>query len=187
MRGVCSADDGIASAQGRGHLPSLHQQREIPRNNLSTHTNRLMSGHAQIATIHRNGFALDLVCPTSIITIDIDSAEYIYIVRDFIGFPIVEGLQASQVVPITLNEVGQLVDEASTLGGVHGTPGAAQLEGFTCSLDSLVHISLVPFLHITDLLPSGRVDGGEGLATHYNRKMFTNSVKRPMVYMHGHG
>lgn len=60
-------DDGVASGQGRANLPGKHEKREVPGNDLTADTNRLLRD----VVVHVGGdvdsFAVDLVGPAGIV------------------------------------------------------------------------------------------------------------------------
>ena len=48
----------IAGGQCRGNLPCAHQQREVPRNDLTDDTDRLAQNHGKRIFVNHDGFAL---------------------------------------------------------------------------------------------------------------------------------
>ena len=159
-------DDGVAGAQGGGQLPGLHQQGEVPGDDLAHDPDGLQAGHAEVGPVYGDGLAVDLVRPAGVVAVALHGEVQVDVEGVGIRFPVVEGLQASQVLSIALHQVGQLVEEVSALGGVHRAPGTAQLEGLLGGRDGLVDVCLVALCDVADLVSRGRVDGGEGLSAH---------------------
>src|SRR5262249_3124023 len=61
--------DRVTCRKGRGQLPCLHQQREIPGNDLTDYAHWLQTCVAEIRPVDGNGPALDFVCPSCVVAI----------------------------------------------------------------------------------------------------------------------
>merc|ERR1719312_1723323 len=83
---------GIAHAQGRAQLPGLHEKREVPGDDLATHS-------------HRLGLAMVLVSPASVVPETLDGETQICIVGISEGLPVVETLETGEVVSVGFNQI----------------------------------------------------------------------------------
>lgn len=61
-------DDSVTGGQGRSDLPGPHKEREVPGNDLTANANRLMSGVVEGLWVCVDGLAVDLVCPSTIVS-----------------------------------------------------------------------------------------------------------------------
>ena len=154
-------NDGVAGGNGRTDLPSPHEDREVPGNNLATDTNGLVAGVGESLGVGVNGLAVDLVGPATVVTKTSGGVGDINLGHGD-GLAVVQSLNGGQDLDITLEEVGQLGEEAATLGGGHLSPDT--LEALAGSLDGNVDILLGGLVHRDNGLLVGGVDGLEGLA-----------------------
>ncbi len=176
----------ITCGKSRCQLPCLHEHWKVPRNNLSTNThwfvpetrvfNHIVAKHwpqlgsvslpsnGEVWTVNRDRLPVVLVGPTGVIAIALDGQVQINVegLREWLA--IVQGLQRGDVIAVSLNEVRKLKQQAASLRCIHFAPRRTQSEGLARSFRSLVHICLVPFLHLRDDLLSGGVDRRECLA-----------------------
>src|SRR5207253_5494149 len=102
---VCSSDL-VACRKSRAELPSLHQEREIPGNDLPDHPDWFMPGVAEIIAGDGYGLALNLVRPTGVVTITTDGQRQVGSLGNVIGLAVVERFELSQLVGVLLNQVG---------------------------------------------------------------------------------
>ena len=149
-----------------GDLSVLHEEREVPGNDLAAHPDRFMAGVAQETSVHWDLLPVVLVGPAAVVPQTLDGKVEVDVVGVIERFPVIERLQTGEVQPVPLYQVGKLEEEIASLRGVHGPPDTAQLEGLNSSLDRLVDIRFVSLLDLADHLPGGGVGGGEGLARH---------------------
>ena len=81
------------SGQSGSQLPCLHQEGEVPRNNLATHTNWLVASEGEEWAIHRDGLTLDLVGPPCVITEALDAQRQVCSICSTEWFSIVKRFQ----------------------------------------------------------------------------------------------
>ncbi len=81
------------TGQGRTELPSLHEEREVPGDNLATDAHGLVPGVGEQVAVHRDGLAVILVSPTGIVPETLQSQGDIGIERSRKWLAIVEGFQ----------------------------------------------------------------------------------------------
>src|SRR6185437_12073044 len=108
--------------QCRREFPGLHQQREIPRNDLADDTYRLMARVAEIIAADRDRLALNLVGPAGVVAIAGYDEREIGGSGDMLRFAIIERFKRRQLVGVFLDQVGQTIDEPAALGGGHAAP-----------------------------------------------------------------
>ena len=60
---------GTTRRQGRPEFPGLHQQREIPRNNLAHDAHGLVFGISEVIAAHGNRLTMILVCPSCVVAV----------------------------------------------------------------------------------------------------------------------
>jgi len=60
-------DHAVSSGQGRSKLPGLHQQWEIPGNNLATNAHGFMTGVSEEVAINGYGFSVVFIGPTRVV------------------------------------------------------------------------------------------------------------------------
>lgn len=101
----------VSSRQGWAQLPCLHQEREIPRNDLPAHPHRFMAGVAEEVSVNGNGFPVVLISPAGIIPETFEDHVQIHQVGGDIGFAIVQSLQGRQVGPVPLDQISQPVQQ----------------------------------------------------------------------------
>src|SRR5262249_17421473 len=65
-------NNGAAGRQGRAPFPGLHEQREVPRNDLPDYANGFVACVTEIRAFNGDGLAVDLVGPAGIVTIALD-------------------------------------------------------------------------------------------------------------------
>ena len=159
-----AAPTGKAGGEGGTQLPGLHEEGEVPGDDLAADPDRLVSGVAQETSVHWDLLPVVLIGPPDVVPEALDGQTEVDVEGVIERLPVIQRLQAGQVHPVPLNQLGQLQQEISSLRGVHRPPGAAQFEGLSGGLDSHVNIGLVALRHLADHLAGGGVDGGERLA-----------------------
>lgn len=162
-RGLLSGleDDGVTGGDGGGDLPSPHEEGEVPGDNLTADTNGLVAGVGEGLGVGVNGLTVDLVGPAGVVTdaaqgvgqVDLGHGE---------GLAVVESLNGGQSINVALNQVGQLVQETTTVG--RGNPSPFALKGLAGGGHGDVDILLVGLVDGGDNLLVGGVDSLEGLA-----------------------
>lgn len=158
-------DNNISGAQGWAKFPRLHQQRKVPWDDLANNSNGLMSSVSEERSVDGDGFALDLVGPTSKISIGSDGSRDIGRHAVLERLSVVKGLELCQVFEVSFHEIGDFVENATSCGGIHVSPRAPTSESCFGSLDSLVDISFVTFCNIDNFFTSCRIEGGESFPT----------------------
>lgn len=131
----------VSGSQCWCDFPGQHQDRIVPRNDLTANTNWLQASERYNITIGRNGFAMNLVRPTGVVT---QIVQRTVNVKVSLGprFPIVQHFQIGQIFPVTINQIGQLVDQLATFGCVQSSPCGIQFECLSGSLHCFVNVCL---------------------------------------------
>ena len=60
-------NDDVTSSDSRSNLPCPHEQREVPRDDLSANTNGLVTSISEGEVVGLNNFAVDLVRPSAVV------------------------------------------------------------------------------------------------------------------------
>ncbi len=106
----------VPGRQRGPELPGLHQQREIPRNDLPANADGLMPGIAEERAVDGDGLAHHLIRPAG----DNSGSRRLWPRHPRLSqcqrFAVVERFQARQFVGVLLDEVGQPVQEARSSG-----------------------------------------------------------------------
>ncbi len=148
--------DRVAAGERRAPLPSEHQKREIPRDDLTDDADRLSQGIREEAAAHRHGAAFHLVRPTGVIAERVDDAlEVAGRVRD--GLAAIVGFERGEFARVLLDQVGELRDEKAAIGGIHRCPRAG-FQGAARGLDGAVDVDGGRFRDARDHLTGRRVD-----------------------------
>lgn len=163
QRGLLSGlnDHGVTGSDSGSDLPGPHKNREVPGDDLTTDTNGLVAGIGEGLGVSVNGLASDLIGPATVVAQAAGSIGNIDLGHGD-GLAVIEGLDGSQGLHITLEEVGQLGKHTAAVRGGHLLPGT--LEGLAGGLDSDVDILLGSLVDGGDGLFGGGVQGFEGLA-----------------------
>lgn len=132
LRGL--QDYRITHSQSGSQFPRLHQEGEVPRNDLSTDADGFMSRIGEEVPGNRDNFSVVLVSPSSIIAESVDGGSHIDRVGHTIRLAVVQSLEGGQEDTVAFHQVGQLVQELSAPGGVHLPPRGVEFEGSTGSL-----------------------------------------------------
>merc|ERR1711894_153844 len=107
-------DDRVSTSESWTPLPGYHHQRVVPRDNLTTHTDRFMTSHTDHISISGDSFSLDLVSPASIVFHTLDSI--IYITKGvLVRFTIVKSFQTGDIFSVPLHELTILGDDFASL------------------------------------------------------------------------
>ena len=156
-------DDGIAASEGRTPLPRLHQQREVPRNDLADDADGFVARVAEIRPFDGDGLAVILVGPAGVIAIRFDGEGKVGVERIAVGFAVVERFQSGQLRAMLFDKVGELVEQPAALGGAGLGPGAF-LERLASGFDGEIDVGLIALGDLADGLAGGGIEGGEGFA-----------------------
>ncbi len=119
--------DGACARQNRSELPRRHQQREVPRDDLPNHADRLAEGVREVLAGRRerrdrNGRALDLRRPARHIPEQVRRQRDVGGPRDRERLPVVERLEHRELVAVLLDQIGDLPDQPAAIGRVHPPP-----------------------------------------------------------------
>ncbi len=165
QRGLLSGleHDDVAARQGGPELPGLHEQRKVPRDDLTDYADRLEAGIAEVVPVDRDGAPMHFVRPSSVVAVARNRERQVGSERDAIRFAVVEAFQAGQLVRVFFDQVGQSVHQLSTFGSRHFAPRPL-LEGLAGRLYRSIHILLVGCSDLADFFTRGRVNRGKGLA-----------------------
>lgn len=167
-------DDGVTGSDSGTDLPGPHENGEVPGDDLTADTNRLMAGVREGLVVLVDGLTDNLVGPATVVAEAASGVGDIALAQGD-GLTVIDGLDSGQGLNITLEEVGKLDKHAATLRGSHIVPGT--LEGSTGSLDGNVDILLGGLVDGSDDLFVGGVDGLEGLALNTLNKLVVNEPK----------
>lgn len=135
----CFHDDSASSSKSWGELPGLHEQWEVPRDNLSDYSDRFSSSREVERSIHGDSVASDLIDPSSIVSIASMSEGEICSLCDLNWLTIIDGLNSSKFTRMFLNKISQSEQASGSIGGIHSRPGTI-LESLSCSTHSNVNI-----------------------------------------------
>ena len=182
-------DDAVAGGEGWGQLPGLHQQGEVPGDDLSADADRLVPRVAEVGPVDGDRLAVVLVRPPCVVAVTLDgevdvrghghtdrlagiqglqglqncevyqTGDAIIYLREFLV-----SLAHRDVVGVPLHEVGELVEEPAPVRGVHLSPLGPEAEGMVGSLHGGIHVSLVALLDVADDLLRRRIHRGKRLA-----------------------
>src|SRR5207247_10850340 len=108
-------DGRAASRQRRSPFPRLHEQWKIPGDDLADDADRLVARIAEIISLHRDGLAVNLVRPASVVAVALDGQRQVDVVRVTVRFAVVQGFQGSKLFAILLDLVSEFVQQPDTL------------------------------------------------------------------------
>ncbi len=156
-------DDGVTVAKGGTELPCEHEQGEVPRDDLTADTDRLVTSVVETLVVDLHDLSVVLVSPTTVVAEVGGDGSDIEALGNGESLAVVERLDSGELVNVLLNEVGELHKKlATSITGRVLTPDG--LESLTSGLDSDIDILGGSLGDLTNLFSGGRVDGGEGLA-----------------------
>lgn len=128
-------DHHVSSRQGGAQLPRLHQEGEVPRDDLPAHPHGFVAREAEEVPVDGNGFPVVLISPAGVIPQALEDHVQVHQVGDHVGLAIVQGLQGRQVGPVTLDQIRQAVEQPALSDASmrrHGEPSwKAALAAFT--------------------------------------------------------
>jgi hypothetical protein len=154
-------DNCVAGGGGRSDLPGPHEQGEVPGDNLATDTDGLVTGVVHGVGVGVDGLAANLVGPSAVVTQATGRVGHVQLGHGQ-GLAVVQGFDAGDDVHIPLEEVGQLGQHPTSVGGGDMLPGALICR--SGRLDGDVDILLGGLVDGSDDLLVVGVDGLEGLA-----------------------
>ena len=130
-------DDRITGGQSRPDLPCPHEQREVPRDDLTADTHCLVSRVVEGLWVRVDGLAMDLVCPSAIVSqaprgqLNVNLCH-----RERLA--IVQRLDGGKGIRVFVEEVAEFRQHLTPDGGKSLSPDA--IEGFASGLDGNVDI-----------------------------------------------
>src|SRR5579863_4728004 len=144
-------------------LPCLHQQWEIPWNDLPYNADGFMARVTEEISVDGNCLALNFVRPARVVTVASNRERQVGDARDKVGLSIVKRLKLRQFVGVLFDQIREAVQELGSLGTGCFVPRPGLERNAGC-VNSLVHIRRVGFGHLADFLAGGGIDGGERLS-----------------------
>ena len=172
VSGVCSAGlstTQCAGGQRRPELPRRHQQREVPRDDLPDHADRLAQrvgvevGARHVRHRDVNRVALDLGGPARHVVEQVGGQRHIGRLGDSEWLAVVQRLQLGELVGVLQDEVADPPDDAAPLGRGHPAPRPL-LERLARGPDSPVDVLGAALGDPGERLPGGGVGRLERLA-----------------------
>ena len=154
---------GAAGGQGGSPFPRLHQQREVPWDDLADHADGFMPGVAEEVTIDRDRLAVDLVRPAGVVAVALDGEGEVRGKGVANRLAIVERLKGGEFILVLFDEVGQAVEDTAAFRRAHAPP-RSRIEGPARGGHGKVDVGLVAFGNIADLFTSRRVDRLKGFS-----------------------
>mmetsp|Transcript_24168 Transcript_24168/g.50396 ORF Transcript_24168/g.50396 Transcript_24168/m.50396 type:complete len:300 (+) Transcript_24168:837-1736(+) len=162
--------NSATSRKGGAELPGLHEQGEVPRDDLTDNSNGLPLQVTKVTLGDRAGgiddLARNLISPAGVVPVALDREGKIKVDGLRVRLSIVEHLKHGKLVSVLLHEIGQPVHENSTLVAAHLRPLAVGVvegiaSGMHCGIDL---VNSGRFECRDDLL--GRwIDRSDGIAT----------------------
>src|SRR5262249_7167965 len=108
--------DGAPRGQSRPPLPGLHQQWEVPGDDLADNAKRFMPGIAEKRPSDGDRLAVNLVGPAGVVAVALDGERQVRGLCVAKRFAIVERFQGGQIFLVLFDQVRKLVDESAALG-----------------------------------------------------------------------
>lgn len=140
-------DNSVAASDGRANLPRPHEQWEVPRDDLTAHTDWLLADVVEGVWGGVDDLALDLVCPAAVVP-QAASAHADVHLRHGDGLAVVERLNRSEQVKVLLEQVGEVHKQLATVLWGLLPPWALECLAGCCYCN-------------IDILLGGLVDGGD--------------------------
>lgn len=142
-------DDGVTGGESGADLPGKHEEREVPGDDLTADTERLLPGVVEGVGGDIDGLALNLVGPTTVVADGANNGANITTSHGD-GLAIVERLNGGEEVEVLLDQVGELEEVDTTLLGSGLAPDT--IERLAGGGDGKI-----------DILFGGLVDGADDL------------------------
>ncbi len=121
--------DAVAGGERRRDLPGGHQQREVPGNDLADNAERLMEVIGDGVVVDFRDRAFLRAEHASVVTEVVDRQGHVGIGRLADRLAVVEGFDQGQGGEIVFDPVGDLEQDARTVGGGRAAPGVLGLVG----------------------------------------------------------
>lgn len=154
---LCRFDhDCAACCQSWSYLPSHHQERIVPRDDLSDHSNRLFDRHADVGMEELESAALDFIGQTSEVTEHVSCEWDVFIQAHGNGFPIIERFIVGEPLDILLNKVSNFEQNFASLVSVGLPPNI--IESLPGCMYSCIYIQLASRNGLPNNLFSSGVD-----------------------------
>jgi hypothetical protein len=129
---------------------------EVPGDDLSTDTNGLVSSESELVLGSLDSLSVDLVSPTTVVSEDGSSLVNVESLGDGKGLSIVERLEGSENVDISLHQGSDLHEVLASLGsGAVGTPSS--VECLVGGIKGDIDIRAETFRDLDEDLAGGRV------------------------------
>ena len=175
--------DGAAARQRRRELPCRHQQREVPRDDLADHADRLAQRVGEVLARRRqrgdrNGRALDLRRPARHVAEQVGGERHVSRARDAERLAVVERLEHRELVRVLLDQLRDPPDQAAAVGGVHTPPLRVIGERLASGLDRPLDVLFPTVRHLRKLLLGGGIERRERLA---RRRLHPVAVNQQLV------
>ncbi len=159
---------GAAGGQGRAELPGRHQEREVPRDDLAHHADRLGAGIGHVLSRRgqvgdRDVLAFELGRPAGHVVEHVGRQRHVGDARDAERLAVVQAFQLGQLVQVFVDQVADLVDDAAAGRRCHLAPRAL-VERAPRGLHRRVDVGGVAFGHARQQHLGGGVMHVEGLA-----------------------
>ncbi|KAH3664621.1 hypothetical protein OGATHE_003436 [Ogataea polymorpha] len=145
----------VTCSQSRTNLPGPHQKREVPWDDLATHSNRLSLGVSVVGIARVDVLAGQLVGPASARSDVVDHERHVTL-GQLQSLTVVERLNCGEGILVSLEQLGQVPQGLATNSRVGGAPRT--LEGLLCGVDSNIDVLLSGLVNVADLLLGGGVD-----------------------------
>ena len=156
--------NGATGRECGAPFPSRHQDWKVPRDDLSGNPDGFALGIAKMVSANRNGFAMNFVSVTGVVSQTIDRQWQVRGRTFAERFAVVQRFQASQVFQFRLHPVGQFVHQPTAITSVHGSPRAF-VKRMTSRFGRCVNVGSIAFGYLADFFFGCRVHGCESLAT----------------------
>jgi hypothetical protein len=156
--------DRATGSERRAPLPSRHQHREIPGNDLSGHPDRFAAGIDEEITPDRNRFAVDLVGPTGVVPQTVNDQGKIG--GGGIGkwFSVIERFERCQSFEILFDQIGQFVHQCASIARIHLSPRTL-IQRRARGFGGQINIGCIAFGDFTDNFFCGWIHRGKGFTT----------------------
>jgi len=157
-------DDGTSSRESWSDLPRKHVEGEVPWDNLTGNTDWLMLGVAKLLVGGLDDLALNLVGPTTVVSEDGGRLGDIEALGSRERLTVVESLDTGKDVQISLDELGDLGENSSSLEP-WGVVAPDSVECLSGNLDGDIDISGESLWNGGQVLSRGWVDDVNGFGT----------------------
>lgn len=108
-------DNCVATAKRRAQLPTSHTQGIVPRDDLAADTNGLLQCVSKFGRADVNDLAKVLVGVASVVLEGTDDLLDIFVPRNAVWLAVVNSLNSSQDLAISIDEIGELGHKETAL------------------------------------------------------------------------